>query len=987
MLTTMHNSSTNKHPNSKYKVSINMLIALLCTLFIQTTCFANKLISFNVPEQQSNTALITFAEQADITILFSYDLTKRYKTNNLSGFYTTDYALQKLLRNTGLIAKCYSDGQIKVEEEAVPQESISKYINRMQQNRSYVEEKDKNGSPHSFIEKISVLGSRANRRTIESLPVPVDILTKERLNNTGQHEIGNILQSLAPSFNVSTSSISDGSDVIKPATLRGLGPDQTLVLINGKRRHQASLIHINNSIGRGTAGVDMSAIPLESIDYIEILRDGASAQYGSDAIAGVINIVLKGKEHKGNISITSGQYSRGDGHTDQIGLSKTLLLDKNTFITATLSIKEHQNTNRSGLDGSCQYKGCIELNNGTFLVNDKREIDAPRTTFKIGDAFYKQTAITLNAEHSHSLGNMYGFYTYSNRDNESFAFFRHNADIPSNIELQDNNAVIPEGFLPKIKSKIKDVSFSIGNTAKLPNGGFVDLSYTYGNNSIDYNVEDSINSSLVSTWLNHSDMPAQQIRNEIPREAYAYGLALSLQTININYTQHFSNISFAMGFEHRIDTYKVIPGEEYAYNDYEVAFHIDQNIAQETDSFSSITNAGIQGFPGISPNLSVNESRATDSLYLELNSDITESLNMIAAVRYDNASSYGSSINYKLSGYYNPAENISFRANFSTGFRAPSMQQLYFNNVSSQFIVNGAQELVPEVVKTFRNDSKVAQSIGIKKLTPEKSNNLSFGIVNKITDNIDLSLDFYQIEIDQRIVISDKIDSAMFDMPDTRYLSNVTKAQFFLNGIKTKTEGVDLVATWEPSLNSSDALTFTLAANLTKTEVIKLYPLAPSLNNPLSHTINTANTSSHDISINELYSQNDISIIENWQPKTRVYLSSEYEKGDWDINISFNYYGAYTITDGDSQKYSPEVVTDIKFNYNVTQAISLYFGSNNLFDVTPDENNIGNSRAGTLIDEQGNVIVSSKGVFKYSRRSAPFGYNGAYFYAGLNYQF
>jgi iron complex outermembrane receptor protein len=947
------------------KANIFILVVFFFSLFHQNKSLASELKSFDLPKQQANNALIRFAEQADTTIIFSYDLTKQYQTNNISGFYTTEYALTKLLRNSGLIAKFYPGGQIRVEKELSIPKSVKPTNNVAVSTKTVT--KPLNQVNH--IEQISVLGSRANRRTIDTLPVPVDVFTNDALNSTGQHEIGKIIQSLAPSFNVSTSAISDGSDVLQPATLRGLGPDQTLVLINGKRRHQASLIHINNSIGRGTAGVDMNAIPLESVDYIEVLRDGAAAQYGSDAIAGVINIVLKGKQKEGNLSLSTGQYSRGDGNTIQLGLSKSIIFNKDTFISSALSIKEHQSTNRSDLHGACQFKGCTKLPDGSFLLGDPREIDAPRDTFNIGDAFYNQIALTLNGEHKNTQGKAYGFFTFSNRENKSSAFFRHNADSLANIELQDNDATIPEGFLPKINSKITDTSLNLGQTFYLPNDASLDLSYTYGKNSIDYHVEDSINSSFANALLNQTEMLADEIRNAIPRSADAYGLELSLQTINLNYTRHFSTTSFAMGLEHKIDSYKVRPGEEYAYKDYDTLLG--------KGHFPLDINAGIQGFPGISPDLAVNEHRTTNSIYVELNSDISDALNVITAIRHDNSASYGHSTNYKLSAYLALSEDLSLRANFSTGFRAPSMQQLYFNNISTQFIVNKDENLVPEVVKTFRNDSEIAHSLGIKKLTPEESKNLSFGSVYQLSDTINLSLDYYQIAIDQRIVISDKIERSLLNLPNSGSTSHITKGQFFLNGIETETEGIDLIATWKSTLLQADELALTLAANLTKTDIKTLYPLSST----------TGNMNQDSISINQLYSRNDMSIIEEWQPKSRVHLSSVYNKEDWNINLSLTYYGTYTITDGSSQKFSPELITDLKFNYQLTHALKLFAGSNNLFDVMPDKNKIGNSRAGKIVDTEGNTIVNSNGVFKYSRRSAPFGYNGAYFYAGLDYQF
>ncbi len=944
----------------------NIIVFLLTPFFIcalSTTTFAEELTSFNIPKQAANTALISYAEQADTTIIFSFNLTKEYSANKLVGFYPKDYALTKLLRNSGLVATVSKNGQIKVEKSA----QISSKKVKANATTQYIERAQKTEPPvlQNNIEKISVLGSRGVTRTIDSLPVPVDVFSNEALNSTGHYEVGKILQTLAPSFNISTSAISDGSDVLQPATLRGLGPDQTLVLVNGKRRHQASLIHINNSVGRGTAGVDMNAIPLESIAYIEVLRDGAAAQYGSDAIAGVINIVLKGKHDTGKVSLSAGTYSRGDGETIKLGISKGLIISDDTFINTTLSIKEHNGTNRSGRHGTCQYQGCVELPNGDFLATDPREINASRNTFNVGDAFYNQVAFTANGEHKTSYGKLYSFFTYSNRENESAAFFRHNADINANVMLQDGDATIPQGFLPKIESKISDISFNLGTDIKLPNDALLDLSYTFGKNNIDYHVKDSINSSYVNAWLHQTDKTAETIRQDLPLNANAYGLKLSLETLNLNYTQHFQNTSLSLGLEHRIDHYCVIPGDEYAYADYDT---ITGNNLFNTDFVG-----GIQGFPGIPPELSVDERRRTTSLYAELNANVTDNINIIGALRYDNSQSFGHANNVKLAANWEGSEVLTFRGNISTGFRAPSMQQLYFNNNSTQFIVNNDNVLVPEVVKTYRNDSEVAQSLGIKTLTPEDAKNFSLGVIYQPYNSLNVALDYYHVNIKNRIVMSTKISNTRLSKHRTLANNQITKGQFFLNGAESTTEGIDLVATWKSTALQADNLTITMAGNVTKTNVNHLYPLYSD--------------EQGYISINQLYSAEDIAIIEEWQPKSRFHLSSLYQKNDWEMNLAFNHYGKYTITDGERQTYSPKLVTDIKLSYKLTNATYIFVGSNNLFDVAPDKNTIGNSRAGTIVDNNGNVIVESAGVFKYSRRSAPFGYNGAYYYAGIDYQF
>lgn len=817
------------------------------------------------------------------------------------------------------------------------------------------------------IEVISVIGSRVAGRTVEDLPVPVDILSAEALVNTGQTEVGRMLQAIAPSFNFSSSSISDGTDALRPATLRGLGPDQTLVLINGKRRHQASLIHINTSVGRGTAGTDMNAIPAASIKRIEVLRDGAAAQYGSDAIAGVINIILKDQSEGGSAAVSYGENSAGDGETTNVDLSKGFALGNDGFVNTTLNIRGRRFTNRAGLHGSCQYSGCTQLDNGNYLLGDPREATATRETFRIGDADSDQIGLTINTGYDLSEGHLYGFITYSSRDNESAAFFRHNANSDGNAQLQDNDATIPQGFLPKIKTEIKDISYNFGYKTEFSNNSSIDLSYTYGKNSIDYTTRNTINSSYANSLIYTSVLTADEIRVSIPREAFAYGLELTLQTLNLDYTKAFDWFSLAMGAELRSDEFNVQAGDEYSYRDYDT----DElgNSLYATDR-----GAGTQGFGGTAPLQSVDESRNVISFYIDTEAEITDALIVSAAMRYDDYDGFGNSTNFKLAANWSITYNLSLRGAMSTGFRAPSMQQLYTDNISTQFQTepNGGDQIAVQI-GTFRNDSILAKAIGIPELKEEESTNFSIGSVVKFSDDINLAVDFYSIDIEDRIVLSNSLSEGLSSALDAALTSSGAGAgQFFLNGADTQTKGVDIITTWNTEFMSGE-LDITLAANFTETEVTDTYTPPDS--------------ALMGISPKDVFSEQAISIIEEWQPQDRISLSGLYKVGPFTVNLAFNRYGEYTVLDGERQTYSAELLTDLRVNYQYNDQLSFNFGGNNIFDVYPDKNEIGNSRSGTIVDSSGNVVASSPGVFTYSRRSAPFGFNGAYFYAGAEYQF
>ena len=785
-----------------------------------------------------------------------------------------------------------------------------------------------------------------------------------------------MLQALAPSFNFSSSSISDGTDALRPATLRGLGPDQTLVLVNGKRRHQASLIHVNTSVGRGTAGTDMNAIPAASIKRIEVLRDGAAAQYGSDAIAGVINIVLDDDNEGGQFGVSVGEFSEGDGQTTNVNFSKGFALGDSGFLNASFNYRDRDFTNRAGQHGSCQFPGCADTDgNGIVEPGDPREVTASRDTFRIGDAISEQFAMTLNAGIELGEGELYGFVTYSNRDNESAAFFRHNANTGGNAPLDDGDATIPDGFLPKINSEIKDQSYNVGYRVDFDNESSLDVSYTKGSNTIDYVTSDSLNSSFANSLRFTSSLTPDEIRASVPREADAYGMELSLQTINLDFTQSFGDLFFAMGIELRTDEYKIIAGEEYAYRDYDTEDGVSL--------YPEDRSAGIQGFPGIGPISAVDESRDVYSVYGDVEYQATDRLLINGAVRYDDYDGFGDTVNFKLAANFGITDAVSLRGAVSTGFRAPSMQQLYFNNVSTQFVVDvddedgdgDTTELIAQQVGTFRNDSILAQAIGIPELKEEESANYSFGVVADITDRLSLTVDYYSIDIDDRIVISNRLGSGLSPALDAALIqAGAGAGQFFLNGADTETSGIDVVATYSGIELIGGYLDLTLAANFTETEVTKLFT-------PDDSGLET-------VPVDVVFSAQDMSIIEEWQPEDRISLNALYSRDALSVNLALNRYGEYTVTDGGRQTYGAELLTDINVSYAFANGITVSVAGNNIFDVTPDENVIGNSRTGVIENGPGGaIIVDSAGVFQYSRRSAPFGFNGAYFSAGVTWAF
>ncbi|MGI1680159.1 MAG: TonB-dependent receptor [Cellvibrionaceae bacterium] len=809
------------------------------------------------------------------------------------------------------------------------------------------------GSPE-VMDEIITIGTRMAGRSSADLPVPVDSLSEEVLESTGQTEVGRMLQTLAPSFNFSSSTISDGTDALRPATLRGLGPDQTLVLVNGKRRHTAALIHVNTSVGRGTAGVDLNAIPASAIKRIEVLRDGAAAQYGSDAIAGVINIILKDNIDETSITAAYGEYSEGDGETTTFSINSGVEIGSTGYINGTLDFRDRGATNRAGLSGQCQYlAGCADTDSdGIPNAQDPREATFDRQNFRIGDSDSEQLSLVLNSGFEVGGGEVYGYLTYSDREGESAGFYRRANQATSNPTITaDGDAFYPNGFLPLINTEITDLSFGGGYRFEFENDLTMDVSVAKGENDFAFIINNSVNASFVQDAINNGG--GVELRNSVARSADAGELHMGLTTLNADFVKMLDAVVLAFGAEYRIDEYAIDAGEEYSYADYDGAV-------------SGTGSAGIQVFPGFQPSNEVDEDRNVMSAYVDAEYDVIDRFLVSGAVRYDDYSDFGDTFNVKAAMRFNATDTVTLRGAISTGFRAPSMQQQYFNNISTQFIGG-----VPLQVGTFRNDSALAQQVGIPELKEEESLNLSFGAAFEPIDGLDITLDFYKINIEDRIVISGQLQSGNPVLTAALAANQISSAQFFLNAADTETKGIDFVASYDVDIGEG-VLDVTFAANVTNTKITDVF--APD--------------SLQGVPLSQVFGEQDQSIIEDWQPKQRQTLSGLYSVGNWTSNVSFSRYGEYRVLDGgQEQTFSPKVLTDLRVAYNFDNGLSFNLGGNNIFDVTPDENEVGQSRAGIIEDASDNVIVNTPGVFTYSRRSAPFGFNGAYYYVGMSYSF
>lgn len=786
-----------------------------------------------------------------------------------------------------------------------------------------------------FSDELVVIGSRAVRTTVESA-VPVDVLSENEIVDTGMTETSRALQFLAPSFNHSTSTISDGSDIVRPSTLRGLGPDQTLVLVNGRRRHNSALVHVNGSIGRGTAGVDLNALPMSAIESIEVLRDGAAAQYGSDAIAGVINIRLR-QAVGTRVTLNAGRHFAGDGDNYQVGISHGWRLRERGFLNLTAEYRDRSATNRAGRDPRRIFNfleqefGEPALANGTL---DPREETYDRRNHRYGDAAAENATLFLNSMLPlNDTTDLYFYGGLSERDGESAGFNR----LPS--QGRTNILLYPEGHLPLINTGVDDHSWTVGLRKLFSSGWSLDASFSTGGNRFNFLISDSANTSLGL---------------DSPTAADAGTLEFAQQVLNVDAFRAFGPFNLAFGGEWREDHYEIQAGASASW--------IDGGVANQ---FGGVAPAGIQVFPGFRPANEVDASRGSLALYGDLEWQISEPLLLGVATRYEDydaagGTDVGSTLDGKLSFRYAFNERLALRGAAATGFRAPSLQQALFNNISTQFVdVNG--EIVPLEVGTFRVDSDVAQALGAVPLREETSTSFSLGFTAQPNDNLSVTLDLFQVDIDDRVVISGRFQASNPQVAPILEPFGVSAAQFFSNAISTETEGADLVVAWSRALGDDASLALTAAANWNRTRLAGRVQTPPQL-----------------VGLGEtLFPLIDRTYLELAQPQELYNVGARYQQDRWTAQLRFNYFGEVTSTESNTdpsarQTFGGKWLTDFDLSYELRDGVRLSIGGNNVLDVYPDRNIARNS---------------FNGIFVYPRRTAPFGFNGGYYYTRLTVDF
>lgn len=799
------------------------------------------------------------------------------------------------------------------------------------------------------IEKISVIGSRRLGRTVEDSPVPIDIIGGDSLSTTGQTETNMILGSLLPSFNFPQPSLTDGTDHVRPAQLRGLAPDHTLVLVNGKRRHSNALLNLNGSTGRGSSAVDLNAIPANAIERIEVLRDGAAAQYGSDAIAGVINIVLKSASSGGAASVTYGAnittmdgvpelkdvvigdngnlvFTEGgdreltDGQTLTLRSNMGFEIGNDGFLNISAEFRDRSASSRSDYDQRDNY---ARLANGSA---DPRELTFNRYNHSFGNGDVEDIAVFLNAGLTlNPDAELYAFGSYSTREGEGGGFYRRAQDS-RNIE-----EIYPDGFLPTITSDINDYSLASGIKGGLSDWNY-DVSAVYGQDEFKFGVKDSLNTSLGPTSQTVFDAGTLiydqlTLNVDISREVDVDGLA--------------SGVNVAVGAEYRREGYEIKAGETASY------------IQGEFPGA-----AGSQVFPGFTPESEGANSRHNISLYVDLEAYITDKWNVTVAARYEDYSDFGSTVNGKFATRYTLTDDVALRASLSNGFRAPSLQQQYFTSIATVF-VDGE----PTETGTFSPNSDVAKALGSPGLDAEQAVNYGAGVTWSPDSNFNLTVDYYNIKIDDRIVLSNNLSGAGIEMLLAGNGAN--QARFFLNAIDSKTSGVDIVASYNTDIQNWGDIVFNAGFNYNKNEVTDVIEPPAVLQG-------------QGFDQDNLFDSVELRRFETGSPKTKLNLSAVWSMNEWHATLRTTRYGE--TEDPSSIPARNEVlpekwVTDLDVGYEVTENVTLTLGANNLFDVYPDTTR-------ELVDD----VTTFSRLFPYSGFS-PFGFSGRFVYGKVSVGF
>ena len=800
--------------------------------------------------------------------------------------------------------------------------------------------------PEAQLETVVVVGTRAAPRTATDAPVPVDAIDAEALLGQGSGDMSNLLRTTIPSFHVSTNPSRDAAALLRPVNLRGLAPDHTLVLVNNKRRHRGAVIQwISNGASDGAQGPDISAIPAGAIERVEVLRDGAAAQYGSDAIAGVVNFVLRDDDEGGSIEAKYGFHSE-DTSEDVTVISANKGFGAGTGGFANLSLEY---TTSASTDRSVQHPDAVAMQAvGVSVANPAKPW---------GDADMEGVKAFVNSGFEFNNGvRGYAFGNYTTRDVTTAFFYRSPqgrsgvyvsggkiligggpackarydyAATPENVVtvrdlLRADDAcfafaeILPEGFTPAFGASMTDMSAVAGFTGTAENGLTYDVSVSHGRNNLDFFIHETVNASYGPATPRSFDIGANQQTETNVNVDLTYAMDVGLA----------SDLNLATGFEWRDEGFKIVTGEPLSWDTGPFG----------ADGFSARSN----GFGGFNPASAGKWNRANVAAYLDLEADFSDDVRLGGALRWENFDDFGSVINFKLAGRLQATELLALRASVGSGFRAPTPGQQNANNLST--VVDSATGVFREQ-GTVASTNPVALALGGAPLDAESSNNFTLGLLVQTDWGLDLTVDWFRIDLTDRIALSDNLtvtDALRAELiaAGVAAAQDFNRIRYFTNDYDTQTTGVDVVLThsWETDAGATNLL---VGYNRTMTDITEL---------------EQASTASR------------VASIERGSPGSRFSLALNHATGAWDFGARINYFGSWFDSD-DGHTHDAYQYVDVSAKYAFDERFSVVIGADNVLDAYPDE------------------AVRSPSSGRLYPRYSPAGYNGRLMYSRLRYAF
>ncbi len=803
------------------------------------------------------------------------------------------------------------------------------------------------------LEEVIVLASRFNKqRSNLSTPVPIDVIPSKHLLETGQNSLTQMLQFAAPSFNASRQIVNE------PVTLRGLDPDQLLVLVNGKPYHNMSFVNfggVRGILGKGAVSNDLNAVPFSAVEKIEILRDGASAQYGSDAIAGVINIQLKNNTDKTWVQVHTGQFYRNDGESINIEINrgvtlynKSLPADRQGFLNVSASFRFQNPTYRGGLYTGTVYKAyppfaspadSMEIRMQDDSIVAARKFDRGRVS-NAGTSEHRSVGWVING--GYPLNRQAELFWSAGLNFRKTVFTT--AQILPRMAAFINPELYPDGTKPRPGNRTRDIWAISGIRGETGSNWHWEYSWVYGSNNAKYDNTETNNASQFYAW--GKSAPTSFYTGKL-----IYGQLLNdfhLSKKILAGTE--KEINLGIGAEWKLENFQIGEGEEASWKNYQPAG----------------TKLGGSGGLVFTPRDAVHSNRTRTAVYTEMETALAGRLLTSLAMRYEYYSDFGSNLAVKLAVRYKINEKLSVRSSVSNGFRAPSLQQRYYSLTRTD-IINIGGAFVPVNSGIFRNNSEVATALGIPSLQAERSVNLGLGLTAAISPGFSFTLDGYLIRIKNRIVLSGRFGRSNRDVDSLLTgLTNVSQVQFFTNAINTNTIGLDLVITrsWKINQNKLEVI---LAANITQT---RLYGGIGKAGYLKADSLNS----------NTLFNTEDRTRLEKGQPSDKIILSVSYVAGKTKLIFRNTRFGktaiapAYVhpvtrITSFLYESFSPKLINDFSFGYFPKSWLTVTLGANNIFNVYPDR----------LRDYRN----TAEGLYVYGQEATPFGFNGGYYFVSV----